>query len=79
MAGGAECRRVLYESVMILVIKLLILNVQEQKIYQVWDGIAYQTSGALKINNFIINKNGNIVSKRKSIIETDKNRFLNSV
>ena len=43
---------------------------------EVWDGIAYQTSGALKINNFIINKNGNIVSKRKSIIETDKNRFV---
>ena len=43
---------------------------------EVWDGIAYQTSGALRKNDFLINKNGLIVSKRKSISETQLNRLL---
>ena len=33
---------------------------------EVWDEIAYQTSGTLKKSELLINKNGLIVSKRKS-------------
>jgi hypothetical protein len=44
---------------------------------EVWDEIAYQTSGTLKKKELIINKNGVIVSKRKSMAETHLNRFVN--
>ena len=41
----------------------------------VWEGIAYKTSGCLTKNNLTINKNGNIISKKKCIQETINNRF----
>ena len=43
---------------------------------EVWDGKAYKTSGGLLKHNFIINKLGNIVSKRKSIMETNLKRLF---
>ena len=43
---------------------------------EVWDGIAHQTSGALLKHELIINKNGDIVSKRKSIAETHLKRLV---
>jgi hypothetical protein len=43
---------------------------------EVWDEIAYQTSGTLKKSDLIINKSGVIVSKRKSMAETHLNRLL---
>ena len=43
---------------------------------EVWDGIAHQTSGALLKHELIINKNGQIVSKRKSIAETHLKRLV---
>ena len=43
---------------------------------EVWDGIAHQTSGALLKHELIINKNGEIVSKRKSIAETHLKRLV---
>ena len=42
---------------------------------EVWDGQAYKTSGGLLKAHFILNKNGNIVSKRKSLSESNHNRF----
>lgn len=43
---------------------------------EVWDGIAHQTSGALLKHELIVNKNGQIVSKRKSIAETHLKRLV---
>ena len=43
---------------------------------EVWDGIAYQTSGVLHKHDLIINKSGKIVSKKKCIQETINNKFL---
>jgi len=45
---------------------------------EVWDGIAHQTSGALLKHELIINKNGEIVSKRKSMAETHLKRLVQS-
>ena len=45
---------------------------------EVWDGKAYKTSGGLLKNELILNKHGNIVSKRKSIYETQLNRLVSS-
>jgi hypothetical protein len=45
---------------------------------EVWNGKAYKTSGGLLKNELIINKRGNIVSKRKSISETQLNRLFTS-
>ena len=45
---------------------------------EVWDGIAYQTSGVLHKHDLIINKSGKIVSKKKCIQETINNKFLKS-
>jgi hypothetical protein len=45
---------------------------------EVWDCKAYKTSGGLLKNELILNKHGNIVSKRKSISETQVNRLLSS-
>lgn len=41
----------------------------------VWDAIAYKTSGGLIKNDLIINRNGKIVSKKKCIYETMVDRF----
>lgn len=41
----------------------------------VWDAIAYKTSGGLIKNDLIVNKNGKIVSKKKCIYETMIDRF----
>jgi len=43
---------------------------------EVWDGKAYQTAGTLHKHNLTINKNGNIVSKKKCIQATIDNRFI---
>jgi hypothetical protein len=43
---------------------------------QVWDEKAYKTSGGLLKHNLIINKHGNIVSKRKSILENNNKRLF---
>ena len=43
---------------------------------EVWDGIAYQTSGVLHKHDLIINKLGKIVSKKKCIQETIDNKFV---
>lgn len=45
---------------------------------EVWDGKAYKTSGGLLKTELILNKHGNIVSKRKSISETQLNRLFAS-
>jgi hypothetical protein len=42
----------------------------------VWDGIAYQTTGCLNKDDLMINKNGKITSKKKSILETMNNKFV---
>ena len=42
----------------------------------VWDGIAYQTTGCLNKNDLSINKNGKITSKKKSIYEIINNKFV---
>ena len=41
----------------------------------VWDEVAYQTTGLLLKNDFMINKTGTIVSKKKSVSETNYKRF----
>jgi len=41
----------------------------------VWDEIAYKTSGGLKKDDFIINVDGKVVSKKKSIYEKINNRL----
>jgi|688.fasta_scaffold148175_2 hypothetical protein len=43
---------------------------------EVWDGKAYKTSGCLLKNELTLNKHGDIVSKRKSIAETQINRLF---
>jgi hypothetical protein len=43
---------------------------------EVWDEKAYKTSGGLLKHNLIINKLGNIVSKRKSMSETINKRLV---
>ena len=43
---------------------------------EVWDEKAYKTSGGLLKHNLIINKLGNIVSKRKSMSETVNKRLV---
>jgi hypothetical protein len=43
---------------------------------EVWDGKAYKTAGGLLKHEFIMNKHGDIVSKRKSISETQLNRLF---
>ena len=45
---------------------------------EVWDGKAYKTSGGLLKTEFILNKHGDIVSKRKSISETQLKRLFTS-
>ena len=42
----------------------------------VWDGIAYQTTGGINKNGLLINKNGKITSKKKSIYEMNNNKFF---
>jgi hypothetical protein len=42
----------------------------------VWNGLAYKTTGELTKDNLMIGKNGKIVSKKKSIQESDYNRFV---
>ena len=42
---------------------------------QVWDGIAYKTSGGLIKQELIVNSLGKIVSLRKCIYETNHNKF----
>ena len=42
---------------------------------EVWNGIAYKTSGELLKTDLMINKNGKIVSKNKFLHETVYNRF----
>jgi hypothetical protein len=42
---------------------------------EVWNGIAYKTSGELLKADLIINKNGKLVSKNKFLHETIRNRF----
>ena len=43
---------------------------------EVWDGKAYKTPGCLLKHELILNKHGNIVSKRKSILERQNNRLV---
>ena len=43
---------------------------------EVWDEKAYKTSGGLLKNELTLNKHGDIVSKRKSIAETQINRLV---
>ena len=43
---------------------------------EVWDEKAYKTSGGLLKNELTLNKHGDIVSKRKSIAETEINRLV---
>lgn len=45
---------------------------------EVWNGEAYKTSGGLKKCELLINNNGKIVSKEKSIYEQINNRFEES-
>lgn len=42
----------------------------------VWEKIAYKTSGGLIFDDLILNKNGKIISKKKSIQEILYNRFF---
>jgi hypothetical protein len=42
---------------------------------EVWDEIAYKTTGCLLKRDFIVNKSGKIVSKKKCIHETIHNKF----
>jgi hypothetical protein len=42
----------------------------------VWNETAYKTRGGLTKNDLILNREGNIVSKRKSIQETEYKRFV---
>ena len=42
---------------------------------EVWDGIAYQTSGLLQKQHLIINKNGKLVSKHKCILAGVQNHL----
>jgi hypothetical protein len=46
---------------------------------EVWNSIAYKTSGDLTKVDLMINKQGKIVSRKKSIIETNNNRFNNFI
>lgn len=43
---------------------------------EVWCGDAFKTTGGLKKTDLILNKSGNIVSKRKFISEKTTNRFI---
>lgn len=43
---------------------------------EVWAGKAYKTAGGLLKQNLLLNKLGNIVSKRKSILETTNKRLF---
>ena len=42
---------------------------------EVWDGIAYQTTGLLHKHDLIMNKNGKIVSKKKCITASLQNHL----
>jgi hypothetical protein len=42
----------------------------------VWNETAYKTTGGLTKSDLILNREGNIVSKQKSIQETEYNRFV---
>ena len=42
---------------------------------EVWDGIAYQTSGLLKKHDLILNKNGKLISKKKCILAAEQNHL----
>jgi uncharacterized protein YeeX (DUF496 family) len=42
----------------------------------VWNETAYKTTGGLTKNDLILNRQGNIVSKQKSIQETEYQRFV---
>jgi hypothetical protein len=42
---------------------------------EVWDGIAYKTTGNLLKCDLLINTNGKLVSKKKCIQEQMNNRF----
>ena len=42
---------------------------------EVWDGIAYQTSGLLLKHDLIINKNGKLISKKKCILALEQNHL----
>ena len=42
----------------------------------VWNGIAYKTSGGLIKSDLIISKTGKIVSRKKSIQESLDNKFF---
>ena len=43
---------------------------------EVWDEIAFQTTGCLRKSDLIFNKSGKIVSKKKSIHELQHNKFF---
>jgi hypothetical protein len=43
---------------------------------EVWCGDAFKTTGGLKKTDLILNKSGDIVSKKKFITEKSKNRFI---
>jgi hypothetical protein len=55
-------------------------GVKYNKLYgsrqDVWDKVAFQTTGCLTKLHFTINKNGKIVSKKKSIQEMQNNKFF---
>jgi hypothetical protein len=42
---------------------------------EVWDGIAYQTSGLLHKNDLVLNKDGKLISKKKSILGVLQNHL----
>ena len=42
---------------------------------EVWDGIAYQTSGLLLKDDLILNKNGKLISKKKCILAAEQNHL----
>lgn len=42
---------------------------------EVWDGVAYQTSGLLQKHDLFINKAGKIVSKKKCILAAEQNHL----
>jgi hypothetical protein len=46
---------------------------------EVWSGDAYKTTGGLTKADLIINKNGQIVSKRKFLYEKTSNRFCEKI
>ena len=42
---------------------------------EVWDGVAYQTTGLIRKHDLILNKNGKLVSKKKCILAALQNHL----